>query len=332
MFYVSGNPILADDLEVLQELKRQLAYNGILRFADFKVGQRNIQFNCPIHNEGQERKPSCGISTVNQEGTPAGTVHCFACGYTATLEEMISHCFGKDDNGAFGKEWLIKNFLTISIDSRKPIELNLDRGKNKDVPQQFISEDELDSYRYYHEYMYKRKLTDDIIELFDVGYDKHFELKDKEGKTRSVLRCVTFPVRDVNGNTLFIARRSVDTKFFHYPDGVEKPVYGLYELPKDTKEVIICESIFNALTCYVYGKPAVALLGLGTPYQFEQLKKLPCRKFITALDGDNAGRRATVRLKKALGDNKLVTSFIIPDGKDVNDLSFEEFKNLKEIF
>ena len=245
---------------------------------------------------------------------------------------MISHCFGKDDNGAFGKEWLIKNFLTISIDSRKPIELNLDRGKNKDVPQQFISEDELDSYRYYHEYMYKRKLTDDIIELFDVGYDKHFELKDKEGKTRSVLRCVTFPVRDVNGNTLFIARRSVDTKFFHYPDGVEKPVYGLYELPKDTKEVIICESIFNALTCYVYGKPAVALLGLGTPYQFEQLKKLPCRKFITALDGDNAGRRATVRLKKALGDNKLVTSFIIPDGKDVNDLSFEEFKNLKEIF
>lgn len=332
MFYVSGNPILADDLEVLQELKRQLEFNGILRFADFKVGQRNIQFNCPIHNDGQERKPSCGISTVNQEGTPAGTVHCFACGYTATLEEMISHCFGKDDAGAFGKEWLIKNFLTISVDSRKPIELNLGRDKNSGITEQFISEAELDSYRYYHEYMYKRKLTDEVIEQFDVGYDKHFELKDKEGKVRSVLRCVTFPVRDVNGNTLFIARRSVDTKFFHYPEDAQKPVYGLYELPKDAKEVIICESIFNALTCYVYGKPAVALLGLGTPYQFEQLKKLPCRKFITALDGDDAGRRATVRLKKALGSSKLVTSFIIPDGKDVNDLTFDEFKNLEEIF
>lgn len=332
MFYVSGNPILADDLEVLQELKRQLQFNGILRFAEFKVGPRNIQFNCPIHNDGQERKPSCGISTANQEGTPAGTVHCFACGYTTTLEEMISHCFGKDDAGAFGKEWLIKNFLTISVDSRKPIQLDLDRGKSSGNVEHFITEDELDSYRYYHEYMYKRKLTDEVIEQFDVGYDKHFELKDKEGKVKSVLRCVTFPVRDINGNTLFIARRSVDTKFFHYPDGVEKPVYGLYELPKDAKEIIICESIFNALTCYVYGKPAVALLGLGTPHQFEQLRKLPCRKFITALDGDDAGRRATVRLKKALGSNKLVTSFIIPDKKDVNDLTFEEFKNLEEIF
>lgn len=332
MFYVSGNPILADDLEVLQELKRQLEFNGILRFAEFKVGQRNIQFNCPIHNDGQERKPSCGISTVNQEGTPAGTVHCFACGYTATLEEMVSHCFGRDDNGAFGKEWLIKNFLTISVDSRKPIELNLSRDKNSGIVEQFITEEELDSYRYYHDYMYKRKLTDEVIEQFDVGYDKHFELKDKEGKVKSVLRCVTFPVRDTNGNTLFIARRSVDTKFFHYPEDVQKPVYGLYELPKDAKEIVICESIFNALTCYVYGKPAVALLGLGTPYQFEQLKKLSCRKFITALDGDDAGRKATVRLKKALGNNKLVTSFIIPDGKDVNDLTFDEFKNLEEIF
>lgn len=332
MFYVSGNPILSEDLDVLQELKRQLAINGILRFAEFKVGQRNIQFNCPIHNDGQERKPSCGISTVNQEGTPAGTVHCFACGYTATLEEMVSHCFGKDDSGAFGKEWLIKNFLTVSVDSRKPIELNLSRDKNSGTVEQFITEEELDSYRYYHDYMYKRKLTNEVIEQFDVGYDKHFELKDKNGKVTSVLRCVTFPVRDVNGNTLFIARRSVDTKFFHYPEDAQKPVYGLYELPKDAKEVIICESIFNALTCYVYGKPAVALLGLGTPYQFEQLKKLPCRKFITALDGDNAGRRATVRLKKALGSNKLVTSYLIPDGKDVNDLTFEEFKNLEEIF
>ena len=332
MFYVSGNPILADDLEVLQELKRQLEINGILRFASFKVGQRNIQFNCPIHNDGQERKASCGISTVNQEGTPAGTVHCFACGYTATLDEMVSHCFGKDDNGTFGKEWLIKNFLTVSVDNRKPINLDLTRSRKNRGVEHFITEEELDSYRYYHDYMYKRKLTDEIIEKFDVGYDKHFELKDKDGKVTNVLRCVTFPVRDAEGNTLFIARRSVDTKFFHYPEGVEKPVYGLYELPKDANEVIICESIFNALTCYVYGKPAVALLGLGTKEQYEQLRRLPCRKFITALDPDNAGQKATVKLKRALGSSKLVTSFRIPYGKDINDLTLEEFENLEEIF
>lgn len=331
MFYVNKNPILAGELEVLNELKTQLALNGIQRFAEFKPGPRNIQFNCPIHNDGQERKPSCGISTVNKEEVPAGTVHCFTCGYTASLEQMISDCFGKDDDGAFGKEWLIKNFLTISIENRKDIILDLERGNNRKTTS-YVSEEELDSYRYYHPYMYKRRLTDEIIEKFDVGYDDHFELKDKFGKVKSVLRCLTFPVRDINGNTLFIARRSVDIKFFHYPEGVDKPIYGLYELPKDANEIIVCESVLNTLTCYTYGKPSVALLGLGTEYQYDQLRKLPCRKIITALDPDAAGQRATARLKKALNGSKLVTSYIIPEGKDINDLEKEEFENLQELF
>ena len=331
MFYINKNPILAEELEVLNELKFQLEANGIKRFAEFKPGPRNIQFNCPIHADGQERKPSCGISTVNKEEVTAGTVHCFTCGYTATLEQMVSHCFGKDDEGAFGKEWLIKNFLTISIENRKDIILDLQRGNNKNNAK-YISEQELDSYRYYHSYMYKRRLTDEVIEQFDVGYDKHFELIDKFGKVKSVLSCLTFPVRDISGKTLFIARRSVDIKFFHYPEGVDKPVYGIYELPKDVNEIIVCESILNALTCYTYGKPAVALLGLGTEYQYDQIRKLGCRKIITALDPDAAGQRATEKLKKALKGNKLVTSFILPEGRDINDLEKEEFENLQELF
>lgn len=327
VFYVNKNPILADDLEVLNELKRQLEMNGIQRFATFKVGPKNIQFNCPIHNDGQERKPSCGISTVNQEGTPSGTVHCFTCGYTATLEEMISHCFGRNDNGSFGREWLLKNFLSIAVEDRK--DLSLDFGRTQPCKaNHFISTKELDKYRYYHPYMYKRRLTNEIIDKFDVGYDAHFKLKDGDKE----LRCLTFPVRDINGNTLFIARRSVDTKLFHYPEGVNKPVYGLYELPNDANEVIVCESILNALTCWVYGRYGVALNGLGTDYQYEQLRRLPCRKIITAFDPDNAGKRATERLKKAIGNSKLVTSFVIPTGKDVNDLELDEFLNLEEIF
>lgn len=331
MFYVNRNPILADDLEVLNELKHQLARRGILRFNEFKVGPRNIQFNCPIHSNGQEKKPSCGISTVPIKDIPAGTVHCFTCGYTATLEEMISHCFGRDDMGTYGREWLIKHFLTVSIENRKDISLDVSR-RSKVEKINYISEEELDSYRYYHPYMYKRKLTDEVIEKFDIGYDEHFELKDKDGRVKQVLRCLTFPVRDERGNTLFIARRSVDIKFFHYPEGAIKPVYGLYELPDEAEEVIICESILNALTCYVYGKPAVALNGLGTEYQYEQLKRLSARKFIIALDPDEAGQRATRKLRKALQGSKLVTQYEIPKGKDLNDLDEKEFENLVEIF
>lgn len=336
IFYINKNPILANDIDVLLELKAQLAINGINLFATFKQGPTDIQFNCPVHANGQERKPSCGITTIDKRSgdklTPAGTVHCFTCGYTSNLQEMISHCFGKDDAGMFGTQWLIKNFLTVSIENRKELELDMSRHRGRRDEITYISEEELDGYRYYHPYMYERKLTDEVIEKFDIGYDNHFELKDKDGRVKGILQCLTFPVRDVNGNTLFIGRRSVNSKVFHYPSSIEKPVYGLYELPEEVDEIIVCESFLNALTCYVHGKVGVALMGLGTEYQYQQLKRLPCRKFITGFDPDEAGYRATERFKKAMKGHKLVTTYVIPENKDINDLDYHDFTNLTEIF
>ena len=329
MFQVNGNPLLADEMAILLELRTQLQLNGIQRFAVFKRSSSNIQFNCPIHANGQERKPSCGVTTQDHKGVPAGTVHCFTCGYKASLEEMISHCFDKNDYGAFGREWLIKNFLSISVFERPSIHLDIGRDQKNSAPV-YISEEELEGYRFYHDYMYKRKLTNEVIEQFDVGYDSNFVMDPSKNKRG--MECITFPVKDIQGRTLFIARRSISSKFFHYPPEAQKPVYGLYELPSKAEEVIICESMINALTCYVYEKPAVALLGLGTDYQIQQLIKINCRKFIIALDGDQAGRAATLKIKKALSRYKLVTVYQIPEGKDINDLSQEEFENLQEIF
>lgn len=318
MFKVNGLPILEDEQVVLETLRSDLAKAGLDLLRNFKRSGANIQFTCPIHNNGQERKPSCGISLVDRGSTPAGTVHCFTCGYTASLPEMISHCFGYDDQGQFGSKWLASKFLTVSIENRKDIVLNLSRGNSNAESTNYVSEQELDSYRYFHPYMFKRKLTEEIITLFDVGYDK-------EQQT------LTFPVRDAQGRTLFIARRSVRTKYFHYPESAFKPIYGIYELPDDAEEVIICESIINCLTCWVYGKYAVALNGTGSYSQYKLLRNMSCRKFILALDPDEAGRKGTEKLKKHLS-NKIVTEYIIPEGKDINDLSEEEFNNLEEIF
>ncbi len=349
MFYVGDRPILAPEIEVLQELKSQLALQGIHRFDKFIETENHIQFNCPIHKGGQEKSPSCGITknkiitelgNGNTKITPAGTVHCFRCGYVASLEEMISDCFGKNDMGIFGNQWLLKNFVSLAVETRKPLELDLSRNnvKNSSTTKiEFVSEEELDSYRYIHPYMYQRKLTDEIINKFDVGYDKDFTIikKDKKGNVtyeKHLGECVTFPIRDINGNTLFIARRCIHNKTFHYPSDAIKPVYGLYELPKNCKEIIICESIFNALTCWVYGKPAVALNGTGTPYQYEQLLSLPCRHYILALDPDEAGAKGEIRLKNYFKNRKLLSKYIIPTGKDVNDLSKLEFDNLPRVF
>ena len=320
MFKVNNVPILEDELSVLEKLRFELLQSDRDLLRHFKKSGNNIQFTCPIHNHGMERKPSCGITINDTETTKAGTVHCFTCGYTATLDEMISHCFGYNDGGNYGRKWLSSNFLNVSISHRKEIVLPLNRNKNTVKNKcEYVSEDELSSYRYIHDYMYKRKLTDEIIEKFDVGYDPKQQT-------------LTFPVRDIRGNTLFIARRSVNTKYFHYPSGVDKPLYGVYELPENATEVIVCESIINCLTCWVYGKYAIALNGTGTFKQYEELKKLKCRKIICALDPDDAGYKGTERIKKYLNRYKIVTQYVIPKGKDINDLTKEEFNNLVEIF
>lgn len=304
--------------EVLDELKRQLTINKIPYLHTIKDSGENIQVSCPYHKRGQEKRPSAGIRKSD------GTFHCFACGETHSLPEVISYCFGYNDIlGKQGWNWLLKNFLTVNVEERKDVTLDFSRGRNSDTnSKSYIPEDELDKYRYIHPYMYKRKLTDEVIERFDVGYDKYNN-------------CITFPVKDIRGNCLFLATRSVETKYFHYPSGVDKPVYGIYELyslDSFPSEVYICESMIDALTLWTHNKYAVALNGLGTELQFKQLNDMPCRKFILATDSDEAGMKARDRIFKHL-KNKLITQIIFPTGrKDVNECSWEEIENLEEVF
>ena len=332
MIEVNGQYVTADISDIVTELKRQCELNGKQLFYKSTDTLNNYMICCPFHKNGQERKPSMGILKSD------GTCHCFACGWVGSIQELVSNVFGYDDLGLYGSKWVVKNFLTLQVEQRSDIDLQLSRKKSTVKTQKFVSEEELDSYRWYHTYWAKRGITDEnIIELFDLGYDKKTD-------------CITFPIRDKDGNCLFVARRSVRTKYFNYPSGVEKPLYGLYELHHalmseansmwaltqfktgDAQEIIVCESMIDALTCWQYGKYAVALNGLGNDLQFKQLRELPCRKLILATDSDEAGMKARERISKNV-KNKILTQYILPEGKkDINELTQNEFENLEEIF
>lgn len=304
-----------------------------------------MQIYCPIHNDGNERKPSCGVllkdEIRNGRKYPAGFFHCFSCGFAKNLPNAISEILKNKSMSMSGVEWLKENVpdfdgVDMDFEYERLIPPEIIQAANAKYmvdyvssikkPQiQYVSEEELAKYRFTIPYMYERKLTDELIEKFDIGFDANWI---PEGKKKPV-PCVTFPVRDISGRTLFLCRRSVQGKLFNYPKGVTKPVYGLYELPKGIKTVVICESCFNALTSWRYGKPAVALLGTGNPYQIQQLKQLGVRSFIIALDPDEAGQRGTEKLKYALRQVALVFEMKgISAGKDINDLSEEEFNSL----
>lgn len=327
----------ADLSDILQELISQLRANNIPLIQKYKEGPTHIQICCPYHSNGMEHRPSAGIRKDD------GIFHCFACGEVHSLQEVISHCFGYTDDivGKFGWQWLLKNFATVQVEERKDVELDCSRtisNSSIDRLDNFVTEEELDKYRYIHPYMYKRGLTDEVIDLFDIGYD-------------DTCKCITFPVRDIKGNCLFVARRSVNTKFFNYPEGVEKPLYGLYEyyamfsdsdkqyfdlwarVNPQANEMIVCESMLDALSFWTVNKYAVALNGLGNELQFKQLRELPCRKIILATDMDERGLAARKRIRQNLQNKKIVTEYIFPKGrKDANECTKEELMNLKEVF
>ena len=318
MIKLTNRTINVDVNTILQALLIELQQKGIDYLRVLKQNGNNIQTCCPYHKDGKERKPSGGITTVETPKVEAGVFHCFTCGMVATLPQLISHVFGFTDDGKYGEKSLLDTFSIYKNTSMNDLLLNSLEYliQSARLWLYIVTVEELQTYRYTHPYMYKRKLTNEIIEKFDVGFDKS-------------TNCITFPCNDINGNCLFITRRSVVGKFYNYPAGVDKPVYALDKIEQGTSVIVVCESIINTLTLWSWGIPSVALLGTGTMSQYEILRKFNARKYILAFDGDEAGDKAILRFKKNV-PNKLIDYYEIPRGKDVNDLTYEEFKNLEK--
>jgi hypothetical protein len=311
---------------------------GLLR-KNRKIGNY-MSVYCPFHAGGQEKKPSCGILLTseyrNGQSYPAGWTHCFACGAAYSLEQAVQEMLKTRSITTSARDWLVENVpgyepdeidrlipqdMADALASKLAVNNILDQLNQTTT---YVSEDELAKYRYTVPYMYERKLTDEIIAEYDVGYDANWI---PEGRKKPV-PCITFPVHDRYGRTLCIIRRAIATKLYHVPAGVQKPVYGLDRIPSNCKSVVICESIFNALTCRVFGYNAVALLGTGTTYQMQQLRELGVQEFVICMDGDEAGRRATNKLKKALSSCAIVWAMHMLEGKDVNDIDIDTFNKL----
>lgn len=319
--------------DILTELISQLRANNINLIQKHKDGPTHIQICCPYHANGMERRPSAGLRKSD------GIFHCFACNETHSLSEVISHCFGQDDDvvGKFGWQWLLRNFATVQIEERKDVNLDFSRHSANSVlgisnrsgsgtcnrSTSFVTEQELDKYRYFHPYILKRGVSEKIVELFDVGWDSKTD-------------CITFPNLDRYGNCLFVAKRSVKQKFFQYPKGVQKELYGiyqLYQLDPFPSEVYVCESMIDCLYLWTFDIPACAMNGLGNDIQFKQLRELPCRQLVLATDSDEAGQLARKRIRMNMKNTKIIKEVILPKGrKDINDCSAVEIQNLVTVF
>lgn len=285
------------------------------RFRTIKRKQDNVICTCPFHKDGKERKPSMNIYCGESPSIQYGVVHCFTCDYKATLPNFVADVLELETVDQ-GEKWLLDRFAGDFVEENLELpELALGESTH---PQHILNPEILDRFNYKHPYMYQRGLTDRIIEYFHIGYDKERD-------------AITFPVWDENDDLVAITERSVKTKQFYIPENLEKPVYLLNVVKAlHLTRVAICESQLNTLNTWKYGLPAVGLFGTGSSHQLDLLKRSGIRHFILLFDGDEAGRKGATKFKKALGDNFLITDIHMYWGKDVSDLSAEEFYALLE--
>lgn len=311
---IIDNCVIKEDIkDILTELKKILI-NGKLR--DIRYDSDNVRITCPIHKDGYENKPSCDIYVGDSDKVIWGTYHCFTCGAKGQLFDFIAEAADKDVNWA--KKWLKENFTEQETESGSLIledAIILKSNKNKDT---YLSESTLDQYQSWHPYLQKRKLSREICKKFDVKYDPKSD-------------CVVFPVRDIKGRLKFLTKRSVSSKKFIIDKDADKDVYLLYDIVNNNiREVYVCESQINALTLQSWGYPAVALLGTGSENQYKILKKSNILKYNLCFDGDEAGKKGITRFIKNM-NNVFITIVDIPNKKDVNDLTKEEFDKLPRL-
>lgn len=301
------------DEKLIVDLRQYLMVKtGISYFKRIKPTADNLMISCPFHKGGQENKPSCGIKLYEDEKSPAGTVHCFACGVTTSLDGMVQQILGDLYNedeveSLFGLKTISAQMAFVT--KKKDLFVI---NKPTSTPERVLRE-----YRYYHQYLRYRGISEDVAKLYDIGFD-------------SFNNHITFPIRDIYKNCIGVGRRSILEKRYIYPYGMVKPLYGLYELPKQVRYLWVVEGPFNLWSLRGWGKQGVAMLGTGTSFQYKQLLEVQCDGYVLALDGDNAGRNGTLKLGQHLmANHKRVFVADVPEGEDINSISEEYFRQMQ---
>lgn len=292
--------------DILTDLSTVLT-NGKLRF--FRQASSGISVPCPFHASGQEQHNSCYVDP------DSGVFHCFACGAKGPFYHFVAGCFDSSDD--YAKQWLIKHCGTLKAETLQ-LEDEIVIGK-KFLPQKYLDESILETYQSWAPYLTKRKLSRAACQKLQIKYDP-------------ANRQIIFPVFDINGKLISLARRSVDLKLFHLDKTIAKPIYCVDQVVKNKlSKVVITEGPIDAVTCWSHNVPAIATFGSISKDQINQLNSLGITVLYLCFDNDQAGQEFNKTIKKFLNPRILTVDVEIPAGcKDVNDIAPENWPDFIE--
>jgi DNA primase len=289
--------------DILQAAAPELA-------ARARPGHNYLLVPCPFHGGGQERTPSCSISTEKP------VFHCHACGESGHLSRLLRN-FGLDGGTAARMiESAGLGHGTAAPKGRAAIIQSYKTGKDPYRGRFVLDEDLLDAYRMAPKPLIEAGFDKDVLRHFEVGVDL------------SQAR-ITFPIRNLYGELVGISGRTLldaeprykiyreelvqrgKREMWHIPtdysiEEVKKATFWhahiVYPFLIDAEETLVITEGFKAcMWVYQHGFPSVvALIGARMSHQHANLVARTCKHVVLFLDNNEAGHVGTFHAAEVL--------------------------------
>ena len=288
---------------------------------------RNYFGLCPFHNE---KSPSFSVSPDRQ------IFHCFGCGVGGNTYTFLMKIEG------IGFKEAIEQ-LAEKANIQLPTIQNTEENAKEELKAKVYKINQFTA-EFYHqnlykptaknaqEYVKKRKLTQNTLETFKIGFSGKYDelykslktqgfgekeilesglvIKNDKGKFIDMYRNrLMIPICDIRGRVIAFGGRVLDDskpKYINSPENVVyskgRHLFGLNVAKKDcSKKLLIVEGYMDAISLYQRGiTNVVAALGTALTEQQGWLLRKSTEQVILGFDADTAGQTAIARSMEIL--------------------------------
>ena len=314
--------------EILEEVRdTNDIVEVISQYVHLKRSGRNYFGLCPFHNE---KSPSFSVSPDKQ------IFHCFGCGVGGNVITFISKIEG------IGFKEAIETLAERANIKLPTIENNVD-SKKEELKSKVYKVNTF-AAEYYHkrlyqkeakigqEYIKKRKLNNETLESYKIGFSGNFdelynELKKQGFGEEEILESglvnkndkgmyidryrnrIMIPIFDERGRVIAFGGRVLDDskpKYINSPENIVyskgRHLFGLNVAKKgDTKKLLIVEGYMDAISLHQRGiTNVVASLGTALTQSQGWLLRKNTEQVILGFDSDGAGQTAIIRAMEVM--------------------------------
>ncbi len=315
--------------EIIDEVRQTNDIVDVIsQYVRLKRSGRNYFGLCPFHNE---KSPSFSVSPEKQ------IFHCFGCGVGGNVFTFLTKIEGINFVEA------VQNLAERANIQLPTLENNLD-SKKEALKSKVYQVNEFTA-NYYHENLYKpeskiaqeyikkRKLSNETLKSFKIGFSGKFdelykELKKQGFEEREILESglvnkndrgqyidryrnrLMFPICDVRGRVIAFGGRVLDDskpKYINSPENIVyskgRHLFGLNVAKKYDikKRLLIVEGYMDVISLHQRGiHNVVASLGTALTQQQGYLLRNNTEQIVLSYDSDEAGQTAKVRAMEIL--------------------------------